>query len=392
MKDYKSIKPLTENLDVLYVEDDEIIVETVRVMLSRLFRTVDVAYNGREGLEKYAQKKYDIIISDIRMPKIDGIEMTRAIKTENPKQRIVITSASDDSEYLLELIDIGIEKFILKPLTKTKLLSTLEQVSSAIMDQKMLEEYKRRIEEINAYTTKEQIKGHTKQKSIIVNQLENDPRFRITTVYLASDILSGDFYSLHKKKDGSLFMYLLDAMGHGISPSLTSFSIANAVKNFIEDNDSFETFAKHLTSVLKTTLVEDEQLSCLFIEIGNDLNTYQYFSAGMYPAYVSDTKGLHKLKSNNPPFMNFDKCIKIRKESINGFKSFFAYTDGLCELEHHAIKQDEIQKLLDYETLSQHIETLKKSENKDDITLIYLEQMDDLRTEQHSAPLVPCQA
>lgn len=121
MVDFVKLKELTKEMSVLYVEDDQLIREEVGKFLSRLFATVDLAEDGQEGLELYKNGNYDIVISDINMPKMNGIEMSKSIFKEEPNQSIVIISAHNESEYLLALINSGIEYYALKPINMDKL-------------------------------------------------------------------------------------------------------------------------------------------------------------------------------------------------------------------------------------------------------------------------------
>ncbi len=119
------------SLDLLYVEDDLILAESTYETLKQFFNSVHVAHNGEEGLNAFKQAHYDIVLSDIMMPKLNGKEMAKAIKELKPDQSIIIMSAHEDFEYLMELIDIGIYKFVKKPASMDKLFNAL--LTSAIM-------------------------------------------------------------------------------------------------------------------------------------------------------------------------------------------------------------------------------------------------------------------
>ncbi len=104
------------NITILYVEDEE----NVRTMLSRFLqrfcKELYVAQDGQEGLELYKKHTPDIIISDIKMPKMSGLEMLSAIKKENPSQFVLLLTAHSDSEFVLEAINLNVEGYILKPI------------------------------------------------------------------------------------------------------------------------------------------------------------------------------------------------------------------------------------------------------------------------------------
>lgn len=145
MNDFKeTLTELTHyarEIKVLYVEDESEIRQNIQRLLSMIFPTVDVASNGREGLEKYLQTSYPLVISDILMPEMNGVEMIREIRKINPGQNFVITSACEESSFLLELINLGVAQFILKPLNTDQIIKTLHTVVLNIYNAKKVEEF-----------------------------------------------------------------------------------------------------------------------------------------------------------------------------------------------------------------------------------------------------------
>ena len=129
--DFKMIKQVSKDLSVLYVEDDISLRESISVIFKNLFQHVDLAEDGIEGLELYKEfyekeaKYYDIVISDIQMPRLNGIGLTKEIFNINKKQKIIIISAYNDKEYLIDLINLGVDFFMQKPLSSDELLQVL---------------------------------------------------------------------------------------------------------------------------------------------------------------------------------------------------------------------------------------------------------------------------
>ena len=141
MASAKEIKALSDGISVLYVEDDTQLRESTVLLLKKFFESVDAAKNGEEGLDLYRKNGYDLVISDINMPVMDGIAMSRAIKEQEPEQYILITSAHDESEHLIKLIDAGIDQFILKPLETEKFLGGIYRAVRSVSDKKMLAQF-----------------------------------------------------------------------------------------------------------------------------------------------------------------------------------------------------------------------------------------------------------
>ncbi len=124
-----SLKEYAKDLKVLYVEDDEPIKEQIKIFLSKFFPVIDTAKDGQEGLELFGRDRYDIVITDIVMPHMDGIEFARRIKELNEEQIIVVTSAYNEVDNLMDLINIGIDKFVMKPINNKQFLIMLYNIS-----------------------------------------------------------------------------------------------------------------------------------------------------------------------------------------------------------------------------------------------------------------------
>ena len=126
----KEIQKLTLNFTVLYVEDEEELRNRVSVFLNKFFKEVTLASNGKEGLELYNGQ--DIVITDINMPKMNGLEMSKQIKSINNSQNILIISAYSDTDYFIESIKIGIDGYVLKPIDNLQFQETLYKISNKI--------------------------------------------------------------------------------------------------------------------------------------------------------------------------------------------------------------------------------------------------------------------
>lgn len=113
--------PQKLGFSVLYVEDESDIRENISKYLSRRIVNLHTASDGMEGLELYRNVFVDMVISDIRMPKMDGLEMIRQIKKINPDAVCVVTSAHTDTDYLVRCIELGVSGFLFKPIMLDKL-------------------------------------------------------------------------------------------------------------------------------------------------------------------------------------------------------------------------------------------------------------------------------
>ncbi|MBF0328664.1 MAG: response regulator [Nitrospirae bacterium] len=124
------------DLKILYVEDDSETQRIIADILKRRFSELHTASNGSEGLSLYEQLRPDIVVTDIRMPEMNGIEMARKIMEINSDARIIITTAHSDTEYLIDAINIGVGQYVLKPIDTNVLLNSVSKCARTLLLQK----------------------------------------------------------------------------------------------------------------------------------------------------------------------------------------------------------------------------------------------------------------
>ena len=125
---------------VLYVEDEPITRSAVARMLKRRVETLYEAENGKEGLELFKRHRPNIVISDIRMPVLDGIEMSKEIKLLDKNSKIILTTAHSDASILLDSIEVGVDKYILKPLDMDTLYAAMDQCAETVMLERQIQQ------------------------------------------------------------------------------------------------------------------------------------------------------------------------------------------------------------------------------------------------------------
>lgn len=122
---YEKLQQIAKPYTLLYVEDDESILQVMQSILSTFFGTLLVAKNGQEGLAIFHEKKPDLIITDISMPLMNGIDMIKAIRQNDKEIPIMVNSAFSDKEYLLDSIYVGVDRYTIKPIKHDEFLESL---------------------------------------------------------------------------------------------------------------------------------------------------------------------------------------------------------------------------------------------------------------------------
>ena len=170
---------ITSSMRILYAEDDFQLRENTTGVLSDLFLKVDEASDGQEAWEMYQHNisAYDIIITDLNMPHMNGIELIKHIQVINPLQAIVIISAHNETEYFLESIRNSVMGYILKPIDFEQLIGSLYKTASIVKDRKENVEYKENLQRLVEEKTHELSQTYEKMHDFLtidtITQLQN---------------------------------------------------------------------------------------------------------------------------------------------------------------------------------------------------------------------------
>jgi DNA-binding response OmpR family regulator len=139
---------------VLLVEDEEDAREILSFYLDTVFDKVQIACDGEEGLELYKKayednKTFDLVLTDIQMPKLDGLSMIENITKINENQKFIIVSAYKDEEYLFKSINLNVISYFVKPLEVKNMMEMLKKVKSKVLEDKSNEPIEEVIVKIN---------------------------------------------------------------------------------------------------------------------------------------------------------------------------------------------------------------------------------------------------
>ena len=133
-----------KNKTILLVEDEKIIRENIASMLRCFFKEVYIAIDGFDGLDKYEEYLPDIVMTDLKMPNMNGFELMEELKKRSSTSYTIIVSAHTDTEHLIEAINIKIDRYLIKPLTENELFEAFnayfEKIDSLTPEKILLED------------------------------------------------------------------------------------------------------------------------------------------------------------------------------------------------------------------------------------------------------------
>ncbi len=187
------------DFSILIAEDDEASLMFISTMLKKNFNKLHIARNGVEGLEMYKQFKPDIVVSDVGMPEMNGIQMSKFIKEIDPDAKIILTTAFDNKELLIESIEIGINHYISKPIDRNKFFNALNKLISILLLEKEVKTQNEYIQSLSSGL------HHSSSMVLIFNVgfkvVYVNPKFEQVTGFNSDDILGKnlleiDFYDV----------------------------------------------------------------------------------------------------------------------------------------------------------------------------------------------------
>ena len=269
MNDLKKLQELSKNLSVLYVEDNDALRDNVQRLLRKFFHAVSIAKNGQEGLEKFKKYQHALVLTDIKMPKMDGLTLAKQIQKISPKTKVIVVSAFDDQEYLLDMIDNGIFKFLKKPVNLNALSDVLyASVLKLKEENPVLENTKKDISKELAVTRKEvvvvdeNLDNVTLLFSILRTMQEKKEKIEIHNYYKGLSI-TNDAFVLDVTKNTILIktnMMQQKAVQHEEKAILVSESLPYAVICKKIHNKSFEKHTIELSHLAftKTSPIQRE--------------------------------------------------------------------------------------------------------------------------------------
>ena len=125
MNNLKELQNIARGFKLLYVEDNEALRKNAAKLLKKIFTHVDLAENGEVGLSLFKKDHYSIVITDIKMPKMDGMTLIKHIRKIRPETKTIVMSAYDDKKLLIQGIELGVFRFLQKPVNVSALSQTL---------------------------------------------------------------------------------------------------------------------------------------------------------------------------------------------------------------------------------------------------------------------------
>lgn len=339
---YEFLQEKGKSFPILYVEDNDGLREKALRFFKKIFATVYSACDGEEGLSLYKKYQPKLVITDIKMPKLNGLDMIKKIKQINPNVKVIVTTAFDDKEFLINSIEIGIFRYVNKPFNIKEITEILSECIQTIDKQEQLETFNQNIQDIFEYQDNLLLLIEN-DKPIVANynfldffQLDSVNEFlekykRCSSIFLKEDnFLYGDnSLDVIKKDNTSLFNIKMQKDREYYHFVLKVKKIPNNEKQYIlsfsdiTELGLLKTFSKEETS--------EENIINLLKTIKNNNATLKIHN---YYKGLSITNDAEIVSINNKSLtlkVNYLQSKALQKEKLFILSSSFFPKNILCE-------------------------------------------------------------
>jgi len=339
------------SLSILYVEDDKLTRSVFIKILKKLVDTLHVAEDGQEGLELFNALEIDLIITDITMPRMDGLEMTAAIRKIDKNIPIIITTAYNDPTHLLKAINYGADRFLNKPVKTKELAEILKIYEERSRTAKRLEAKTRQLEQLNEVVEHNLMVSRTDPEGTII--YVNDKYCEVSG-YQREELL-GQTHTIiaHPDTDASTYT---DLWYNILSKKIFHHVVKNRRKDgsdFIADNTIIP-------------VLDEEGEITEFIGIGSDLTQPLQQKEQDHKSEINQVKEsflivfTHELKTPLNAIINFTQYV-IRQLGKENFKKRDKLSELLEDVKRNAYDMlDHIQSILEISKIKNNKFTFKK--------------------------------
>jgi diguanylate cyclase (GGDEF)-like protein/PAS domain S-box-containing protein len=332
--DKNSQADLIRKLSILFVEDDAEVRESMARYLSRRVDRVHTAHNGLAGLNSFKELSPDLVISDIRMGGMDGLAMCRAIRETQPELPVIIISAHNESDVLLSSIDLGITKFIVKPVDTNVLMDAIASVAHSIEVQRNLESRLQQMDSILNETDyeSESVRNYV---SRYLDANHHDEISNVRHLNIPKLGVSGDFYSV-AQHDDDLYVMLADGAGHGLSAVIPALQMPKIFQQQAARGFSLLTIAAEINRYLHEQNFVEHFVATTLVRINPEENFIEVLNCSNPPVFIFDENGilLHTCHSKSTALgMVGDEefTAEVQRFRMEKNARIYLFTDGLSD-------------------------------------------------------------
>jgi len=324
------------DLTILYVEDDEITRTQVADFLREKCGELLLAANGREALEHYDKRCPDIIISDVMMPVMDGLEFSEIIKKRDPSSHIILTTALTDFAALQRALDIGVDNYVIKPIDLDKLHAAVQKRADSLFRTRALKVSRTQLETYRQAAEEERVLVSELMKRMMQPERMVDQHVQYWLE--SADHVSGDLIAFRRSRNGRLYIMLADSTGHGLPAALNLLPVNHVFYSMVDKGLPVSMIVEEMNWAVKEQSPADRFVSAFVACIDTRNHFMEVWNGGMPSAMLVDQAGeiYQTFSSDNLPLGILDRSFMAQTNILqwNCHSQLLAFSDGVAEAEN----------------------------------------------------------
>ncbi|RJP31981.1 MAG: response regulator [Candidatus Omnitrophota bacterium] len=314
---------------LLIVDDEEEIRENLKDFAEFKGFTVLEAGNGREALAHLETHQPDLIISDLMMPEIGGLQLLQELAKRDVGIPVVIMTAFGTMEYAIDAMKNGAADFLTKPIDLSYMMQVVDKILKRSAMERKVKEQQRQLEEDLRHAA-------TIQRCLLPEAIETT-RFSFHYRYEPLIAIGGDYLTVHQYSADKVAIALYDVSGHGVSAALT----ANMVHNQLQQRLAEHRPPSNVIDLLNRFIIRNIGESSMFITMGIVIidweeETMRFANAGHPDLLIwrDRERTLQTISSHTPPVGMTPNILGDQNETnlkLAGEDRIILYTDGFLE-------------------------------------------------------------
>lgn len=313
---------------ILVVDDNETNIEIITHILLNQGYEVAVAYDGEYALELADALDFDLILLDILLPGISGLDVAKRLLTMDRSKNtpILFLSALNETSDIVKGLETGAVDYITKPFQESEILARIRTHIKI----KTLE--KERIDLLQAIQKDLEL-AKSNQENLVSFQFPPSPLYQIYTSYKPMDLVGGDLITYDLLPSGDLDILFGDVTGHGIAAAMVSLmaiiTFKTMDKSFLSPSESLYWIHSTLTPLISTHFI-----SAIYIRYKAEENLLSYSMAGHHNMFLIRDKKIIKLGTKGFCLMMFPDQLNAENEDLflNSGDRLFLFSDGMFEV------------------------------------------------------------
>jgi len=336
---------------ILIADDDN----SILLLLSKVLGTNDheltLANDGKEAIKHIKEKHFDLIISDLQMPEVNGIDVLQAGKKKNPETEVLILTGHASVKSAVSAMKLGAYEYLTKPVDVEELRLKVAQALNHRQLKIEIERQQRKIEEYNEMIQRDLKLAEQVQQSLVPLPISNS-KIDIGLKHLPMIGVGGDFADIYYDGEQFIYITMIDITGHGITAALLVNRICSEIRSLVRDEFEPNEILFNLNNFVIDIFHRTGMFLTMFTsKLDLNANTFTY-AGSSHPALIlwkQHEQKFQKLSSQN-------MIIGFEKQSVESFSQdtvqldsgdrLFFYTDGIIEAENESREQFGIKRLL----------------------------------------------